>query len=88
MAFPGFQLSLESFMLVATSTTADESHCLTVIPSRARDLGRWGEAPPQMLRRCGWLCMTLSEQRRGLFIRGSYKPAKAPSGRCGHIIIS
>ena len=25
MAFPGFQLSLESFMLVATSTTADEN---------------------------------------------------------------
>ena len=66
MAFPGFQLSLESFMLVATSTTADESDCRTVIPSRATDLGRRGEAPPQMLRRCGWLCMTLSEQRRGL----------------------
>ena len=63
-ALPGFRLSLESFMLVATSTTADESDCRTVIPSRARDLGRRGEAPPQMLRRCGWLCMTLSEQRR------------------------
>ena len=32
-------------MLIATSTTSDENNCHTFIPSRARDLGRWGELP-------------------------------------------
>ena len=67
-------------MLVATSTTADESDCRTVIPSRARDLGSRGEAPPQMLRRCGWLCMTLSEQRLWFFLLEALIQVVYPGG--------
>jgi hypothetical protein len=57
-------------MLVATSTTTDENRHHPVIPSPSREgRGIWGgggDAPPQMLRRCGWLSMTFSEQEIGL----------------------
>ena len=56
-------------MLVATSTTADESDCRTVIPGRATDLGRSPAPDASPLRLA--LHDTFGAKTMVLFVRSS-----------------